>query len=63
MSDFNTFFKAIDDSFFDPVQLSAGRAVEMEHTDDKEVASTIAKHHLAEDPEYYIKLKEIHKDL
>lgn len=50
-------FKANDDSIeYDPEQLAAGIKIEMEHTDDKEIATIIAKHHLAEDPEYYIKL-------
>ena len=50
-------FKPNDDSIdYDLEQLAAGIKVEMEHTDDKEIATIIAKHHLAEDPEYYIKL-------
>ena len=50
-------FKANDDSIeYDPEQLAAGIKIEMEHTDDEEIATIIAKHHLAEDPEYYIKL-------
>lgn len=50
-------FKTNDDSIeYDPEQLAAGIKVEMEHTDDKEIATIIAKHHLAEDPKYYIKL-------
>jgi hypothetical protein len=55
--DTSTLFKANDDSIeYDPEQLAAGIKIEMEHTDDKEIATIIAKHHLAEDPEYYIKL-------
>jgi len=50
-------FKANDDSIeYDPEQLAAGIKIELEHTDDEEIATIIAKHHLAEDPEYYIKL-------
>ena len=45
----------------DPKQLAMGIKVEMEHTDDKKVAKTIALQHLAEDPIYYSKLKKIHK--
>ena len=41
----------------DPEQLASGVEVESEHTDSPEVAKKIALHHLAEDPEYYIKLK------
>jgi hypothetical protein len=40
-------------------QLSKGMKVEMEHTDDKEVAKKIAMDHLYEDLEYYNKLKKI----
>lgn len=50
-------FKVNDDSInYDPEQLAAGIQIEMKHTDDKEIATIIAKHHLAEDPKYYIKL-------
>ena len=35
-----------------------GVKVEMEHTTDKNIAYEIAKDHLYEDPEYYLKLKE-----
>lgn len=38
---------------FDPIALAKGTAVEMEHTDDPEVAREIAMDHLAEDPDYY----------
>lgn len=40
----------------DPLELEAGIAVEMEHTDDKAEASRIARQHLQEDPHYYRKL-------
>ena len=40
-------------------QLKDGIEVEMEHTDSKEKAEEIAMDHLAEDPEYYDKLKKI----
>ena len=43
----------------DPGQLAMGIEVEMEHTDDPEIAEEIALDHLTEDPEYYIKLKTI----
>lgn len=47
------------DDDFDIEQLEAGIAVEMEHTDDPEKAKEIAKDHLAEDAEYYRKLRQI----
>lgn len=43
---------------FDPQQLEMGIKVEMEHTKDKKIAKEIAMDHLAEDPEYYSKLKK-----
>ena len=45
----------------DPEQLKMGIKVEMEHTDDKEVAEKIARDHLNEVPDYYTKLKEVEK--
>lgn len=47
----------------DPAQLSLGQAVEMEHTDDPDVAMTIALDHLAEHPKYYDALKEMEDKL
>lgn len=47
------------DSDFDPDALAEGVKVEMEHTDDKNVAKEIARDHLAEDPAYYKKLKKM----
>jgi len=41
------------------VQLEKGIKVEMEHTEDPEIATEIAKDHLFEDPKYYIKLATI----
>jgi len=38
------------------VQLSLGVQIEMEHTNDPEIAKEIAMDHLTEDPEYYQKL-------
>jgi len=40
----------------DPNQLSIGVQVEMEHTNDLDIAKEIAMDHLTEDPEYYTKL-------
>lgn len=47
---------------FDPKQVAMGIEVELEHTDDIRIAEEIAKDHLAEDPEYYTKLKTIHQE-
>lgn len=46
---------------FDVDELNAGIAHELEHTDDPEIAEEIAMDHLAEDPQYYSKLKLIEK--
>jgi hypothetical protein len=46
---------------FDPEHLDEGTQHELEHTTDKDMAREIAMDHLAEDPEYYKKLKEIEK--
>ena len=40
-------------------QLDQGSAVELEHTDDPQVAAEIALDHLAEDLYYYQKLKRM----
>ncbi len=47
------------DKEFDQQELSAGIKVEMEHTNDVNVAKEIAKDHLTEDPLYYQKLETI----
>jgi len=39
-----------------------GIKVEMEHTDDKEIAKEIAMDHIKEDPIYYVKLKEMESE-
>lgn len=63
MNKFDKFFKGVDDSIkYDPNQLEMGIQVEMEHTNDRKIATIIAKHHLAEDSHYYTKLKNIHYD-
>jgi hypothetical protein len=43
-------------------QLEMGIEVEKEHDDDMIIRKTIAMDHLVEDPDYYTKLKAIHKD-
>jgi len=40
----------------DAIQLSTGIQIEMEHTNDAEIAKSIAMDHLTEDPKYYTKL-------
>lgn len=47
---------------FDPEALRKGIEVEMEHTDDRQVAQEIAMDHLAEDPEYYDKLEIMERE-
>lgn len=44
---------------FDPEELYKGTQVELEHTDDYEIAKEIAKDHLVEDKNYYDKLARI----
>ena len=44
---------------FDPEQIEKGIKVELEHTDDEDVALEIAIDHLTEDPKYYDKLETI----
>jgi hypothetical protein len=52
----------LEEDDVDPRQLEMGLQVEMEHTRSKKIAKEIALDHLAEDPEYYTKLKKIHKE-
>ena len=42
-------------------QLSIGKKIEMEHTNDISIAMAIAKDHLVESPTYYTDLKKIEK--
>jgi hypothetical protein len=44
---------------FDQKALAKGIKVELEHTDDKDLAKEIAMDHLTEDPNYYNKLEKI----
>jgi len=53
---------SMNEEDFDAEALAEGIEVEMEHTDDEETAKEIAMDHLAEDPEYYIKLREVEDD-
>jgi hypothetical protein len=57
MKAFKSFFKEVNPEIdYDPEELKKGIEVELEHTNYKAIATIIAKHHLAEDPEYYVKL-------
>lgn len=49
----------VPDSKYDPEELKMGIDVEMEHTDDPELAKQIAKDHLEELPDYYTRLKKM----
>lgn len=49
------------DSKFNLHQLSMGIQVELEHTNDRNVAKQIAKGHLVEDPRYYTHLMTMEK--
>lgn len=50
------FIEPADPSKVDPDQLRRGIEVEMEHTNNPQIAKRIALQHLAEDPQYYTKL-------
>jgi len=54
--------KRIKESNVKQEQLQIGIKVEMEHTDDKTVAETIALDHLNEIPDYYTRLTKMEKD-
>lgn len=47
------------DDMYDPEELKAGIEVEKEHTDQEELAKSIAKDHLDELPDYYTRLKKM----
>jgi hypothetical protein len=49
----------LPDEMFDPEQLAIGIEVEMEHTNDKDLAKEIAKDHIREHPNYYTLLKDM----
>lgn len=51
------------DQDYEPYSLAQGIRVEMEHTDDENVAKMIAKDHLDEFPEYYRALKKMESGL
>ena len=47
----------VSDTNFDPKELQKGIETESEHTDDPEIAKAIAKDHLFEIPDYYVRLE------
>jgi len=47
-----------DTKEFDQKELEMGIKIEMEHTNDKKLATEIATDHLKENPKYYTKLKK-----
>jgi len=53
----------LEASEFDKKDLMEGAMVELEHTDDIDVAIEIAMDHIDEDPEYYKKLRTMHSSL
>lgn len=58
------YLKPVDPNLkVDPLELKHGIEVEMEHTEDFEVARTIALHHLAEHSYYYTHLIKMEEDL
>ena len=50
------------DDEFDSYQLEIGTKVEMEHTDDVDIAKEIAKDHLSEIPDYYTRLTDMEEE-
>lgn len=44
---------------FDPESLQEGLLIELEHTNNRQLAMEIAMDHLSEDPNYYSKLKAV----
>lgn len=52
-----------EDSDFEEGKIEEGMKIEKEHTEDDELAREIAKDHLAEDPNYYKKLKKMESSI
>jgi|TARA_B110000908_G_C9998409_1_gene333049 hypothetical protein len=59
---FKKLFKPVKNKVYNKKELKLGKKTETEHTDIKEIATIIAKHHLTEDPKYYSKLKKVHDE-
>lgn len=47
---------------FDPKELKKGIKIEMEHTNDPDLAKEIAMDHLKEIPDYYTRLEKMEKE-
>lgn len=54
--------KGITEKDVDPKELKMGMKVEMEHTDDKQIAKKIALDHLSEMDDYYTRLAKMEKE-
>lgn len=52
----------IPDSEFNQKQLEIGTKIELEHTDNINIAKEIAKDHLSECKDYYTRLIKLEKD-
>ena len=59
---FKKLFKPVEDIDYDKKVLKLGIKTELEHTDNKRIATIIAKQHLMEDTKYYSKLKKVHEE-
>jgi hypothetical protein len=59
---FKKLFKPVEDIDYDKKELKLGIKTELEHTDNKRIATIIAKQHLMEDTKYYSKLKKVHEE-
>ena len=46
---------------YNKAQLKIGTKIELEHTTSKQIARRIAKHHLAEIPDYYTRLVKLER--
>ena len=46
----------------DPKELAIGVEIELEHTNDRKIATIIALHHLAEIKDYYTRLKKMESE-
>lgn len=53
----------VPDNKFDEKQLKIGIGIEKEHTDNEEIAKSIAKDHLSEFKNYYTALVKMEKEL
>ena len=52
----------VPDDQFDEYELNMGIDIEMEHTDDKNIAKEIAKDHLSEIDDYYTRLTDMEEE-